>query len=217
MLNRRSLLQATVALAVVGATRPVEAYETCNEFGQCNVGIDLERLNHVYATQKMDLWCWAASISMIFAYYGYDVPQEQIVTEAYGGIINERGRSMTHMAQLMHRDWRDQQGRWFRSRVVAAYDAQVGHVSLDNRYIVNELREGRPLLFGNMSHAMVLTAVTQWTSPATGEVILQNMGFMDPWPGKGLRGIESYNEGVARHLGGEMTFLASPRVEAILW
>jgi hypothetical protein len=211
VLSRRSLIQSSLAVSALAVAHPAQAYVSCNDFGQCNVGIDLDRLSRVYATQKQDLWCWAASISMIFAYYGYDVPQEQIVTDAYGGLVNERGRSMTHMAQLMHRDWRDSQGRWFRSQIVAAYDAAMNYIQLDNRFIVNELVSERPLLFGNMTHAMVLTAVTTWTS-ATGEVMLQNMGFMDPWPGRGLRGLDSYDEGVAQHLGGKMTFLASPQV-----
>src|ERR1700693_1072082 len=38
-----------------------------------------------FQTQQQSEWCWAASISMIWAFYGHPVSQAEIVDSVYGG------------------------------------------------------------------------------------------------------------------------------------
>jgi hypothetical protein len=41
----------------------------------CEAGIPTAQVNHIEAVQAMSQWCWAASIAMVFQFYGYEVPQ----------------------------------------------------------------------------------------------------------------------------------------------
>jgi hypothetical protein len=61
----------------------------CNQFGQCTSQVNFAQFaQHAYGAQYMSEWCWAACISMVFAFNGHAVPQSRIVTEAYGAPIN---------------------------------------------------------------------------------------------------------------------------------
>jgi hypothetical protein len=82
---------------------------------QCEAGIDSSILQSVARDingQHASEWCWAASIEMVFGYYGYRVPQEQIVRETWGGIVNMPGRPDQILTDL-NRDWKDTRGKEF--------------------------------------------------------------------------------------------------------
>src|SRR5438309_1594878 len=48
------------------------------------VGIPGDSFNYFASSQHNTNWCWAASIQMIFNYYGIAITQEQIVARSYG-------------------------------------------------------------------------------------------------------------------------------------
>ena len=55
-------------------------------------GSPIEQFNIDYSPQHMNVWCWAACISMVFAYYRHPVSQPRIVAETWGDIVNLPGR-----------------------------------------------------------------------------------------------------------------------------
>jgi hypothetical protein len=175
----------------------------------CEVGVSLPEIMQTYESQRASQWCWAASIAMIFRHYDYNVSQETIVRALYGTLTNLPAFSTVQIARLLSRVWTDDDGRRFRCSVRAAYDVFFGITAITNSYIVHELRAERPLLYCNRSHAMVLTAVAYVESQVGPQIV--NVGFVDPYPGMGVRG-PMPGEAYPAHAGGQMTFLASPSI-----
>lgn len=149
----------------------------------CNAFVSFARLNA--AAQANTLWCWAASISMIFAYHGHEVPQQQIVQTAFGGSVNLPGQPH-QIVQLLNRQWQDAQGKTFSSRIDGIFGPMFGFGgALSNADIVNALQQNRPLLYCNMSHAMMLVQVNYLPTPPVPNI--QAALVVDPWPGLGVR------------------------------
>ncbi|VVP24535.1 hypothetical protein PS862_04031 [Pseudomonas fluorescens] len=206
-MNRRQLLTG-LTIALAGIPLETFAYQQCNPAGACEVGISMQRLHQTYATQQMSQWCWAASIQMIFSYYGYYVSQQAIVLQVYGTISNIPALSGSVVSQALTRRWIDQNGNRFDVRLIAAYDADAGVNAINNQLILQSLAQERPLVFGNLSHAMVLTAAAFQNTPMGPQIF--NLGFMDPWPGNGIRGLTDPLELRPMHLGGHIRYLALP-------
>ena len=157
--------------------------------------------------QQCPLWCWAASISMIFKTYGYDVPQQKIVQETFGSVVCVASGNPVTIARDLSRDWTDSGGNSFTSQVTAAYDAWNGINTLDNRFIVSQLANDKPLLYCNTHHAMVLVAVDFFDTPGEPNVVAA--GVLDPFPGNAGFHALSPPELRAAQMGGQMTFLAA--------
>ncbi|WP_146015740.1 MULTISPECIES: papain-like cysteine protease family protein [unclassified Pseudomonas] len=206
-MNRRQLLKG-LTIAAAGIPLKTLAYQQCNNYGVCEVGISMPRLQQTYADQKMSQWCWAASIQMIFSYYGYYVSQAEIVLQAYGSIQNIPALSGRVISQALARRWTDENGRQFRVRLRAAYDADAGVHAINNQLILQSLARELPLVFCNLSHAMVLTAASFQNTPMGPQIF--NLGFMDPWPGNGIRGLNDPLELQTMHTGGHLRYLALP-------
>ncbi|MBN9498345.1 MAG: hypothetical protein J0H39_16440 [Alphaproteobacteria bacterium] len=214
-LSRRALIASLPSIAIATSAK---AYENCYpQFVQgigpttiCDVGIDLGKLAEAEDPQFASQWCWAASVSNIFDLYGFEVSQATIVQTVYGQLVNLPAFDTTTISRLLSRDWNDESGKSFRCRIRGIFDAYSGASTLDNRRIISALRSERPLLFCNRSHAMVLTAMT-YTQTPMGPFVL-NVGFFDPWPGRGLRGPDHPLEAHPVHSGGHMTYLALPEI-----
>src|SRR4051794_26288549 len=72
----------------------------------CTAQVDFTRFAQTaFQTQQQTQWCWAASIAMVFSYYGHPVSQSRIVSEAYGGIVNVPALTGSVMAQALNRSW----------------------------------------------------------------------------------------------------------------
>jgi hypothetical protein len=145
---------------------------------ECEAGID-SSLAYVAAAHPQDLsnWCWAACIEMVFRYYGFQVPQERIVQDAWGGIVNRPGTPQQILASL-NRRWIDEGGQRFQ---VAGdvYSANIVTAAQD-------LAQDMPLIIGTMGHAMVLTSLRyQRDQFGNGNVTLAIV--RDPYPGRGRR------------------------------
>lgn len=139
---------------------------------RCDVGIPFTAATQKAKQQHMSEWCWAASISMAFAYHGYDVPQERIVAEAWGGIIDMPGSPQAILTSV-NREWQADDGRTF----VAAGDPY----SVNIQTVVQDLQNNDPVLIGTMGHMMVLTHVG-WIQNAAGQWQIVDATVRDPWP-----------------------------------
>jgi hypothetical protein len=122
------------------------------------LGIPTQTFDFVAATQKQEMWCWAASIEMLLRYYGVHQTQEQIVTRVYGQPFNEPGTDEAISASL--NGWGvTQEGRRYvvESRVISGTPAPHA--------IFRELSNGRPMLLTfspglSVGHAVVLTGAS---------------------------------------------------------
>jgi hypothetical protein len=156
----------------------------------CESGIPPERLNMIFAYQQASEWCWAACIQMVFSYWGHAVPQQEVVRQTWGSIVNMPGEP-SQIVQDLNRQWIDERGRPFRS---------VGDVfSANGMTAAQDLARDMPLIIGSMGHAMVLTAVSYNRAPnGQGQVTVAMV--RDPWPGNGGRRPLSHQENAATML-----------------
>lgn len=203
-MNRRSLILGSAALA---ACSPLQAAEIEIGGRKSAVRRRVWVENPMLIQQQCPLWCWAASITMIFANLGHIIDQKQVVERVFGGLVCEPAETGRTMAYALSDTWTDVLGLPFRSRVVAAYDQMAGVNRINNAFIVDELRANRALLYANRNHAMVMTAA-EFTDTPTGPNVYR-VGVLDPYPtNKSFRSLTPL-EMVPAYFGGHMTFLAA--------
>jgi hypothetical protein len=206
------LLSLTFSITVVVA-RPVSAKTTCQPTPQgqlCISQVDFTSFaQEAYGNQDRSQWCWAASISMVFRYYKHPVSQDRIVEAVYGRKVNLPSGSGWNIASQVNRDWQDDNGKKFSSRLTAAYDFDARVMAVDNNWIINQLHEDRPIIIGTAGHAVVGTAIQYYVTP-NGPYVT-SIGVFDPWPGRGARGLSPL-EMVDMGRGGSLRFLATVRV-----
>ena len=132
--------------------------------------------------QYQSEWCWAASISNVFKYYGHSVSQQRVVDETYGVVANVPGTDQA-MRGALNRTWTDDRGTQFTVRSDYVYPAQAA----------KELSLRHPLIVTTLGHAMVLTALTYERAPnSSGNVTAATV--RDPWPYNPNRRILSRRE-----------------------
>ncbi|HET6408614.1 MAG TPA: hypothetical protein VFG14_12085 [Chthoniobacteraceae bacterium] len=148
---------------------------------------------------------------MLFAAGGRSVSQERIVETAYGRQYNLPAFAPVQIASLTNRDWVDENGDTFSSNLVAAYDAFAGVNTMNNDMIIEALAQDQPMVVCNTHHAMLLTAATYIPTPYGPNIT--NVGFFDPWPGRGLRGPDSLAEGRTTNIGGQITYIGLAEIE----
>ncbi len=206
MLNRRLALKS-FGLAAAALATPAWAQDECrpSPWGPvCRAGVDFTEFHQeAFDTQHRSQWCWAACISMVFAFHGHRVRQQRIVREAYGAPVNMPAPGFVIARQLQRR-WTDDDGEVFSVRVNGLYDAQFGIHATSNARIVDALRHERPLIIGARGHAVVLTMAEYQPGPM-GPVV-RAAGVFDPWPGRGARGLMP-DELVPVHQGGSLQFV----------
>ncbi|MDH5824964.1 papain-like cysteine protease family protein [Luteimonas sp. RD2P54] len=144
---------------------------------RCHAGLNSQLAFISAKQQRNSQWCWAACIEMVFRYYGYVVPQERIVSETWGSLVNMPGYPGQILANL-NRPWQDDFGRRFG---VSGDSFTANPITASQ-----DLAGGRPLIIGSMGHAMVLTAVTfDRDSHGNGQVV--SAIVRDPWEDRGRR------------------------------
>jgi peptidase C39-like protein len=160
------------------------------------VGIPGDQFSYFASPQHNSNWCWAASLQMIFNYYGINITQEQIVARSYGvesngAIPNSRGDLKIITANLNNQGV-DNNGRPYSVRAVFNRGAP------DPAYLIQQLSLHRPVLIGyqcgpTSGHAVVVTACTYIQT--TYGPIIQSIQVRDPWPGEdnaAKDGLEEY-------------------------
>ena len=183
-MKRRKFISTVSAIAGIGGTCSATAAIQCGLLApgvqQCESGI-ASSVAHVAAAavggQHLDQWCWAACIEMVFAYYGFQVPQERIVEETWGRIVNLPGQPGQILRNL-NRAWTDDAGSSFRAS---------GDVYTANPITAaQDLAQDMPLIIGTMGHAMVLTSLV-YVRDVYGRGNVTAAVVRDPWPGRGRR------------------------------
>lgn len=210
----KTRLQRWLWIALWGLSQAAQAGTTCQPTPSgtlCTSQVDFTRFAQTaYQAQAQSQWCWAASISMLFSYYGYNVAQPRIVAEAYGGVVNMPAVAGVVMAQALNRSWLDDAQRPFTARLHGAFDPAAGVVSLDNNQLIRELDQNRPFVIGTAGHAVVATAMQYYPTPYGPNVV--SIGVFDPWPGRGARGL-SVQEMTPVTAGGALSFVATAEVQ----
>lgn len=211
-MHRRSMILGGVAAAALSPLKAAETFVNNTPMGP------LRRAYVDHPTvikQNCQLWCWAASSSMIFASHGHQVPQQQIVQKLFGATVcassgmHPLGPTGTITATLSS-PWMNISGTTFSPHIVAAYDAYRSINAINNNFIINELTQSRPLLYCNRTHAMVVVAIEYIATPMGPNPTA--VGVIDPYPGSPDFHLLSGPEMVPAHMGGDMTYVASVHI-----
>jgi hypothetical protein len=185
-MNRRSFLAGigSSILANLLIPYPAKAGLHCLPFSsamlECQAGIHsaiAEITARQVGGQHLSQWCWAACIEMVFRYYGFNVPQEEIVSQTWGSIVNFPAEHRQILTNL-NRQWIDRNGRKFRV-YGDAYSAKPATAAQD-------LAENRPLIISSLGHATVLTGL-RYFRDVRGNGHVTAAIVRDPWPGRGRR------------------------------
>lgn len=160
--------------------------QLCNEsIGQQSIYVGIPRANfdHFASDQRNSNWCWAASLQMIFNYYGVDLDQASIVarsygTDPFGNLPNWVGHFQIITANL--NNWNvTRSGRRY------AVQASVNLGAPNPTYLIQELSAQRPILVGyttgpGSGHAVVITGCSYVLT--TSGPYIQTIIVRDPWP-----------------------------------
>jgi hypothetical protein len=148
------------------------------------VGIPSNVFNYSSASQQKDQWCWAASIQMIFNYYGVNISQDQIVARSYGqdpatGELPDWPGSFQIITQNLNNWSVDNNG------IPYTVGASLFWQAPSPVYLIQELTQQRPVLIAYMSgpntqHAVVITGCS-YIQTSNGPFI-QTVIVRDPWP-----------------------------------
>lgn len=180
------------ALCVLAAwANPAAAGESCNAPDAkgnvaCSAGLDEPRIRDIAITQDKSQWCWAASISMIFASHGFRLPQDAIVKDITGKLEDVNAPSGEAMTNALRRKWRSPQDQHEVAASARVGDIAANRYEISNAAIADELIGGRPLLIGTRGHAMVLVKAS-YERRTNGDVVITGGTVIDPLPGKGVR------------------------------
>lgn len=147
------------------------------------VGITAEKFNYFASTQRNSEWCWAASIQMMFNYYGIDISQEQIVARSFnmdpkGKLPNVTGDLKVITENL--NNWSiDNEGKAYQ------VNAKLHYGPPTPAYLVKELANERPVMIGyqtgpNTGHAVLITACSY--IPTKNGPQIRSVIVRDPWP-----------------------------------
>jgi len=146
------------------------------------VGVQSHFFHRFAINQYNSNWCWAASLQMIFNYYGINITQQQIVARTYGvsptGELPDWAGSVQAITANLNNWSIDASGR--RYIVNALYQPGAPNPT----FLINELSYGRPVLVGyhtggNTGHAVVITACSYYNTP-NGPYI-QSIVVRDPY------------------------------------
>lgn len=189
-LSLPNCLSALAAAAAMTLALPAQAEEKCTSpdaggVSQCHAGLATENVRQLAVVQEQPQWCWAASISMIFAHHGYRVPQQEIVKDGYGVAVDLPAPSGEAMTHALSRAWVDENDKPFQGRALAS-DGVARQYQVSNEKVLAELAAGRPLLLGAIGHAVVLVGL-RYERSAKGSVRITGGTVIDPQPGRGIR------------------------------
>jgi hypothetical protein len=209
-MNRRDFL----AMSLLGSLGYAAHSQQCGMIAPgvqgCRAQISLASIALAATLQQCPEWCWAASISAVFKFFGHPLDQQTIVMQKYHQLVCMPALTAQQIASDLSATWTDKNGTAFTSTLTAAYDAQAGVLAINNAIIVNELLNQRPLLYCNKQHAMVIVAADYRPGPYG--PIIDGIGVMDPWPPSPRLHPLSPQEMIPAHLGGQMSFLGAVSV-----
>ncbi len=157
-------------------------YESNGNAALKYVGIASNQLNYIASSQENSQWCWAASIQMVFRYYGIDITQSQIVSRTYGtdnwGNLPDWPASFQTIHNNLNNWSIDNNGQYYE------VSAEMGKGTPSPAFLVNELSNGHAVILGYNTgqggHAVVVTALSYYPTAYGPQV--QSIIVRDPWP-----------------------------------
>jgi hypothetical protein len=180
-MDRRLFLGAGAALGLLARTQALAAGRCVSVAygGMCTSQLAFDRVTREFDYQQQDRWCWAAAISMIFAFYGYRVSQDTIIERAYDGHFGLTGDFVENARQL-NRPWSDERGKVFDCQIKPLFAVTPYAQNAASAEMIAALDRGHPVLLCDERHAMVLTSLTYANAPAMPQVT--RAVVVDPWP-----------------------------------
>jgi hypothetical protein len=214
--SRRAFLTGFTAAAAA----PAHAYQLCPAPGllpkTCSAMIDLQRYHsqETYKGQERSEWCWAASVSMICKFHGFNLSQPRIVQQMHGSLINKPGDDKL-LTNALNRVWDDDDGQPLRTSAVV-FSPMLDKFDVDNRRVLDDLKNDFPLLCGARKHATVVARADYYDGP-DGRPLVFQVHVIDPYPGAAKPPLYArlldHDETVPVTIGGELRYLASIRVQ----
>jgi hypothetical protein len=180
-MNRRSLLMGAAAFAA-GRVAPAQIPIYPGQPAPLQTAqIRFPEVVLAAEIQQCPEWCWAASISAVFRFFGHNVDQKSIVVRKYGQLVCGPSQTAAQIAAFLNTQWVDETTQApFTCTLTAAFDAMAHVNAINNAVIVNELLNQRPVVYCNISHCMVIVGVSY--IPTQPVPAIQSVTVMDPWP-----------------------------------
>lgn len=130
--------------------------------------------------QQTPVWCWAASLSALFGYFGHPVDQRRIVARYFPPPGVTTGPPWV-MRDALNTTWIDDAGKTFTiSSAVTNLYPPVGPMQVGNPNILQALDGEVPVFYGDATHAMVLVQA-DFVGPIMNPRILGGVA-VDPYP-----------------------------------
>ena len=205
--TRRLFTETFVTLAIAMLllinAGTVSAETTCREIRdwrwpgleECVAKVDVSTIvARPPQSQQRSLWCWAASLSMIFTSQGHPISQSSIVLQNFGAFVNAPGGDFLTFESRLNRQYRDDNGNSFNSTATRIRTMEEAADALDSDI---------PLLYTTTHHATVQTELKYQQVPG-GPKVIKGGKLWDPWPGKGWRTLNA---------GDVMSFIAAWSIE----
>ncbi len=159
--------------------------------------------------QKMSVWCWAASLSLIFTAEGHPISQEQIISQNFDSLGNTPSGDFLNFVDRLNREYTDANGKKFISSSMQIFSTEDAARSLS---------EGFPILYASTHHAIVQTSMT-YSHNFNGFYMMKTGVFWDPAPGGGSSGYSSVGY-VSRQFSGTdiyLNFNSDPKYYPAAW
>ena len=147
------------------------------------VGVDSTKLDRVYAVQRNTMWCWAATLQMLFGYHGIRIEQEEIVYRSFGRDPYGNPPNWPGSFEMITRNlnnWSiDHHGRRYRIQ------AHLGGGAPETVVLIQELARQHPVILSyqsrpTMGHAVLCTAADYIVHH--NQVFIRKIIVRDPWP-----------------------------------
>jgi Papain-like cysteine protease AvrRpt2 len=176
-MNRRDVITALSTTMIGSTSWPASMIVQGSPFGP----IKRAYVAHPsLVRQSCPEWCWAASISMIFAYYHHRLDQSRIVQRVWGAPACVPSGNPANTINALNTSWTDDYGNNFTAQVGTLVDVVNGVGTLSNADIIDELENDHPVMYMNTHHCMVLVTMDYIDTPAGPQP--QAAGVLDPWP-----------------------------------
>jgi hypothetical protein len=131
--------------------------------------------------QQTPVWCWAASLSALFGYFGHPVSQQRIVATYFPPPGITTGPPWV-MANALNRAWVDDNGKRFQvaSLITDNYSGPLAPHQVNNAAIINALSNNIPVFYGDATHAMIIVQTDYVLTPMGPQLV--SGGAVDPYP-----------------------------------
>lgn len=163
-----------LCLAFIGQGHAQEEYFPATD--TYIVGLPSFLLNSITADgtaiQEKEFWCWAAVSQALLELQGIEVSQHEIVARIMGSAIN-RAANSEQMRRATDGYIYRVNGRYIRTRSNYVYSSFE---------IIQNLRDGKPLIVGFNGHAYALTAA-EYRILYNGSIEITRVVLRDPWIG----------------------------------